>query len=740
MELDVRTLLLVLCMTLLMGQGFLVFLYRLGYPVPGMGSFLAGGTVLLVGLFLSGAREVIPDFFSIVLGNTCLILAYALYWTGVRRFLDRPPLVRVVALGVLFTSCGMAWLLAQRSGFCVRALFIRLCVSLLMAAMGYELLSGGEGKFGRSQRLFGWLHVINALALFAFAAQPVITGETGKFLSGKGTTGWMLLLQIVYVISLILGLIMMLGERLLNDLRAAKDAAESASRAKSEFLANMSHEMRTPLAGLSGLLRLLEIDDLDPVRQKYVTSALQAADSLAALIDDLLDVSRVEVGGELIDESAFDPSRLMAEALYPLEVLARRKGLDFLLDTARASGLLLGDPKRLRQVALNLVGNAVKFTPAGRVAVTLDVCEVGGGRAALRLVVEDTGIGILAGEVENIFDKFTQVHGDPSLGGAGLGLAICRRIARAMGGDITVQSQPGVGSRFTFAVTLQRPTGEVVAALGGQTTPLPNLNLLAELSPLRILLVEDFEPIRLSLSRILTRAGHATQCAQNGREAVEAVNNGEFDVVLMDVRMPVMDGVEATRRIRALSDPVKRRIPIVAMTAHAFERERERFLEAGMDVHLAKPVNPDDLARVLSRYAAKRPESAADGTAGMIDWAVALAYAGGNQAELRLYCANVARLLAGEIEEMANALNDKDLSLFSGKAHSLKSLAAGLGAVRLAQTLEQAELSAEKGDREVLSRLSPGLQSGLRILLRELGAFADQGAPAGPVAARENVR
>ncbi len=477
-----------------------------------------------------------------------------------------------------------------------------------------------------------------------------------------------------------------------REAQAAQAVAEAASRAKSDFLATMSHEIRTPLNGILGYTDLLlEEPGLSEAVRRHGERIQAAGSALLTIVNDILDFSRVEAGRIDLVCEPFALGKLVDEAAAIVRTGAERKGLDLTarveIDPALHTAGFLGDRDRLRQVLLNLLNNAIKFTPAGGVLLSATAAGDGDGRAWLRFCVQDTGIGVPAAKQHLLFERFSQVDGtiQREYGGTGLGLAISKRLIERMGGRIGVDSCEGRGSTFWFELALPLAARALAApaASGRATAPACR----------RLLLVEDKPQNEELALAVLELAGHGVDVAASGAAAIAAVQARAYDLVLMDVQMPGMNGMAATRAIRALAHP-SAGLPIVAMTANVLPEEIAAIREAGMQDHIGKPFKRDALHAIVARWALKRPE-AASAPRSQLDRGVF------DEVAEMMGREQVNRLLGTLAEELQKRLGEEgalpDRALLAYGAHAMVSATGLLGFRELAQLCREVETACVSG-------------------------------------------
>jgi CheY-like chemotaxis protein len=511
----------------------------------------------------------------------------------------------------------------------------------------------------------------------------------------------------------------------------ARDKAEDATKAKSEFLALMSHEIRTPLNGLLGISELLNSTKLDAQQKEFVDIIRLSGEALLQVINDVLDFSKIEANRMQLEHVPFRLREVVEESLTILSGRAKEKGLTLEAELSSVlPDVVVGDKARLRQVLLNLLGNAIKFTERGSVKVILVLREKSPDGFLLGFEVRDTGVGIDLEQAKGLFSAFTQADASTfrKYGGSGLGLTICKNIVELMGGKIWVESQPGEGSSFFFTIRTGR-SGDEKAHDHQRSSPVVNDGRpLAEQAPLRILLVEDNDINRLLAVKLLERLGYKVVSAADGREAFEMVKQQSFDLVFMDVQMPEWDGLESTRHIRA-ELPREHQPTIVAMTAFAGQEDRRACTDAGMDDYISKPITTGDLERVLLKwgggaasrtgksYSVQRQERSM-----LPDLNAVLLVE--NAAIQRLmeiarqsdpgFVQQVMDLFMKQapvsIREIVTGASSGDLDLVWKAAHKLKGTSLQMGAARLGSICKALEESGRSGDSGQVSLLSEGLE------------------------------
>ncbi len=515
-----------------------------------------------------------------------------------------------------------------------------------------------------------------------------------------------------------------------RELMSAKEEAEAANLAKSTFLANISHELRTPLTGIIGMAELLA--ELGEEEAEMIESINTEANTLLGLITDILDFSKIETGKLELEEITFNIHKLIDSITMTAALKAKQAGLHFnVFKTHDMPDHLIGDPIRLRQILINLLDNAVKFTQRGKVSLKVDIIDESDESIKLCFEVCDTGIGIPKEKQAHIFDVFTQVDASTTrfYGGSGLGLAICRQIAEIMNGEIGVESEPGKGSTFYFSALFKKGMDSVSVCDVVKDAKIESRVCITDRNS-RILLVEDYPTNQQVVLRHLIRAGYEVDLAENGQEAVEKFREHDYDLILMDIQMPIMDGFEATKKIRESENTEgKQRTPIIAMTAHAIAGYADRCIEGGMDDYISKPVRKSGLLAMAAKWTGQEHHhhkqafqleyKEARNADEPINFDELLQDFGGNRNVLLKIINGFIEIVEKQMPLIEKAMNGSDFETLKKQVHSIKGGALNLNANALAEAAKEIEMIDESfTQRKRLNRLNK--------LKEELKMFKEQ--------------
>lgn len=617
MNFDIRTLSIITALSSLVFAFAMVTLARLIPRERQLRDWAIGTSMAAASTFLLGLRNVWPDFMTIVGANTLLALGFCFMYRGTRGLVGRALPSRAWWSIAALTCVGMTWFSAVQPHVPMRVLISSLSVAPLLLLMGVDLWRYDRETGPSTLRIANYMSIVTlglGVALFVARIFPAFAdqGINDYVQSRSGLLAAPYLWATLFNVWLAIFVTLTVSARLQRDLTVARDVAQEHSVAKSQFLANMSHEIRTPMNGILGMAQLLMADGLaEATRKEYIKVILGSGQTLLALLNDILDLSKVEAGKLELSLASFDPAALLDEIAMLFSEAAQAKGLKISSQWTGPDLLYIGDAIRLRQMLSNLVSNAIKFSEQGTVALTAtevpQTPQGAGGASVLEFSVQDNGIGLTSEQQARLFQPFTQVDSSATrrFGGTGLGLSIVRHLAEQMGGSVGIASAEGQGARFWFRVNVtaslrsdaERPAEPLPSAV---TAPEPGAGHASD----TVLVVEDNRINQMVVQGMLKQLGRKALLAENGEVALTLLRNWNGplpSLILMDCQMPVMDGLDATQAIRVMEQERGwPRMRIVALSAGAFDEERDRCVAVGMDDFVAKPVSLADLSKLVA--------------------------------------------------------------------------------------------------------------------------------------------